>query len=246
MSLRNTVLAGVNRVLQLRDLELRKCPAPLQEHSMEAGLARAARHAPEIATVIDVGAAAGTWTRRSLVHFPRARHLLLEPLEERRAELAALSRENPNVQFALAAAGESAGEVVLNVAADLDSSGIYGAAAGQGRSVPVTTIDAEVAARALPGPYFMKLDTHGFELPIFAGARATLEQTALLMVEAYNFVIAPPCIRFHELCAWLEARGFRASDLIEPMRRPADAVLWQMDLVFVRSDHPALRRTTYR
>jgi len=246
MSLRSAVFSGLNRILHLRGLELRARPSLQHDESMEAGLARAAKLVPEIATVVDVGAAAGTWTQRSLRHFPRARHLAIEPLHERRAALEALCAAHANVELALAAAGEAPGAVVFNVAGDLDSSGIYGAESGSGRKVPVTTIDHEIARRALPPPYFIKLDTHGFELPILSGARQTLEQTALLMIEAYNFVIAPPCVRFHELCAWLETRGFRTSDVIEPLRRPRDTMLWQMDLVFVRSDHPATGLVTYR
>jgi FkbM family methyltransferase len=246
MPIRNSILAGVNHVLGLRDLELRTRPALQHDNSMDAGLRRAARLVPEIATVIDIGAAAGTWTQRSLAHFPRAKHLLIEPLHERKADLDALCAAHPNVEFALAAAGESPGEVVLNISGDLDSSGIYGAGAGNPRTVPVTTIDREIAQRGLPAPCFLKLDTHGFELPILAGARETLDRTALLMIEAYNFVIAPGCVRFFELCAWLEARGFRVCDIVEPLRRPGDTMLWQMDLVFVRSDHPAFSRPSYR
>ena len=110
----------------------------------------------------------------------------------------------------------------------------------------MTTIDGEIASRQLRAPYFIKLDSHGYERPILNGARQTLENTALLMIEAYNFVVSPGSLRFHELCSWLETLGFRPSDLLEPVRRAHDGLLWQMDLVFARRDHPAFRHTSYR
>jgi hypothetical protein len=109
----------------------------------------------------------------------------------------------------------------------------------------MTTVDAEVAQRQLPAPYFLKLDTHGFEIPILEGATETLRQTELLIIEAYNFNLTRTSLRFHELCAWMEERGFRTCDLLEPLRRPGDGLLWQMDLVFLRKDHPAFARESY-
>ena len=244
--IRDHILAGLNRLFRLRGMELRALPTVLNDASMEAGLARAARLAPEIATVIDAGAAAGHWTRRALRHFPSARHLLIEPLAEREAELAALRAQHPQVEFVLAAAGAERGDATLNVAGNLDSSGIYGDAFPNGRRVPVTTIDHEVAARKLRAPFLLKLDTHGYDMAILAGAAATLAQSALLIIEANNFVVTPSYVLFYELCAWLEPRGFRPCDLLDPMRRPCDGVLWQMDLVFARCEHPAFSSASYR
>jgi hypothetical protein len=127
-----------------------------------------------------------------------------------------------------------------------DETDVYGSSAPNSRVVPQTTIDHEIAERKMPAPYFLKLDTHGFEVPILSGASASLARTALVMVEAYNFSFCPGCLRFHELCVWLETLGFRPCDLIEPMRWPRDGALWQMDLVFARREHPAFASSSYR
>jgi hypothetical protein len=105
--------------------------------------------------------------------------------------------------------------------------------------------DAQVAARDLRPPFLIKLDTHGFEMPILAGAEQTLEQTNVLVIEAYNFDIASSAVRFAELCARLEARGFRCVDLFDVMYRPADNALWQMDLIFIRADRPEFLSNAY-
>jgi FkbM family methyltransferase len=246
MSVRNLILNVLNRIFRLRGMELRALTPFECDDSMDAGLRRARRHAGGVGTVIDVGAAEGKWTRRALRHFPDARYLLVEPLSERVPVLEALRTEISSVDFVTAAAGAEAGSVTFHVAEDLDGSGVCDRPEANTRAVPVTTLDGEVARLQLPPPYFIKLDTHGFEIPILKGASAILAKTELLMIEAYNFKLTEGCLRFHELCAWLEERDFRSSDIIEPLRRPGDTMLWQMDLVFVRREHSAFARTTYQ
>lgn len=246
MSFRNAILSSLNHVFGLRGLELRSRARIEEDCSMGAALRRAGARSPKIGTVIDVGAAAGKWTRLARPFFPDAKFLLVEPLRERVAELEQVRAADPGVDFVSAVAGAQAGEVVLNVADDLDGSGVADAPGSASRTVAVTTIDCEVAERKLPGPFFIKLDTHGYELPILEGARETLRQTALLMIEVYNFQLTAGCLRFPEMCARMEALGFLPCDAIEPIRRPGDLALWQMDLVFARADAPDFSRKTYR
>lgn len=244
--MRRLILRLLNWIFRLRGMELRALTPPLADSGMAAGLARAAALVRSIGTVIDVGAAAGKWTRLARPNFPKARFLLVEALRERVPELEQLAREDPQTGFVCAAAGAAVGEVSFYVADDLDGSGVSVSPGRPGRTVPVTTLDREVALRGLPGPYLIKLDTHGFELPILEGAASTLRDADLLVIEAYNFHIAPGSLRFHELCAWLGERGFRPCDLLDPLRRAGDGLLWQLDLVFARADHPAFSRATYQ
>ena len=57
-------------------------------------------------------------------------------------------------------------------------------------------------------PFLIKLDTHGFEVPILKGAQETLQQTNLLVIETYNFQLQPTSLRFHEMCSYMEFGGF--------------------------------------
>ena len=246
MNLRTILWKTANRVLHPLGFELRARKPEGTQFTMEAMLARAAARGTRPGTIVDIGAAAGRWTQKCLNHFPDARYLLIEPLEERCAELEKLCARFPNVEFAIAAAGEKPGEAVLSVASDLDGSGIYDNASGANtRTVPVVSLDTELQKRALPGPYFLKFDTHGFELPILAGATATLRQTTMLLLETYNFQLTANCLRFHELCAHMETLGFRCADLADPMLRPRDNFFWQVDLVFLPKDAPAFTASTY-
>lgn len=211
---------------------------------MDGLLARAAARGVEIATWIDVGASDGAWSIQAQRHFPRARFLLFEPLAERQSALTALARTR-GFDFVAAAAGAEPGTIAFAVDPALDGSGVASPGAAGARSVPVETIDRIIAARGCPGPFGLKLDTHGHELAVLAGASVALTTAELLVIETYNFPLTPACLRFHELCAWLEARGFRCCDLADPMRRPGDGALWQMDLAFARADSALFRSNSY-
>ena len=112
--------------------------------------------------------------------------------------------------------------------------------------VPMETVDGLVRKHSLVGPFLLKLDTHGFEVSIFEGATDTLANCAMLIVEAYNFTLCPGCLRFPELCAYLEARGFRCVDLFDILVRPRDQAFWQMDMVFIPASSPVFQVSEFR
>ncbi len=211
----------------------------LQKHSQEthmlAGLARAHLQKIPIATVIDVGASDGQWTQLCLKAFPTAHYLLIEALDLHEPKLQELCKESEKIQYVMAAAGPYNGDAHLHFTGDLFGGAVSTAPfRTHDTLVPMMTVDALVEQRNLLPPYLLKLDTHGFELPIFDGAVETLKQTELIVVEAYNFEMnrANRSVRFHELCAYMEEHGFRCSDLVDPAYRPKDYFLWQMDLFF--------------
>ena len=215
-----------------------------QAFEMRDLLERSAQRGTNVSTWIDIGASDGSWSVLAKKSFPKAEFLLFEPLTERRPALEKLKHEN-NFHIVPAAAGRATGEISFAVDAGLDGSGVALPGAAATRQVPVETIDDAVKRHQLPGPYGIKLDTHGYELPVLEGATATLAATSLLIVEAYNFQLTPDCLRFHELCAWMETRGFRCCDLASPMRRPSDGLFWQMDLAFIPAQSPLLVSNRY-
>jgi FkbM family methyltransferase len=200
----------------------------------------------QISSIIDVGASNGLWTRMALNYFPNSKYLLVEAQPAHLEALTEFVSTRPNVEFVLSAAGDRQGHIYF------DASDPFGGQASRtpykhdNIEIPVTTIDYEVNARGLPGKYLLKLDTHGFEVPIFEGASATLEKTEIVIVECYNFKISPECLLFHEMCGYLDGKGFRCIDLADPMWRPYDNSFWQMDLVFVRKDNPQFSYAGYQ
>ena len=216
---------------------------PENLNAMEAGLQRlkTAGLLPDV--IIDIGAADGTWTEKALLQWPAAHYRLIEPLTEKTSSLNRLTGANPKIQYTLAVAGETPGEVNLSVSPDLDGSGVYGSDAGTLRKVPVTTID-KVAAD-IKGSVLIKFDTHGYEVPILKGAAETLKRTDALIIEVYGFHLSPTCLLFHELSAYLDELGFRLADIVDVIRRPGDKAFWQADAFYLRKDNPVFGKNSY-
>jgi len=170
--------------------------------------------------------------------FPKAQIVGVDPLQERLPYLEQLKGENDRFDFVSAVAGEDdGGTVELAVTDDLDGSSVHGSE-GETRSVPVHSIDAIAAMKGLKGPYFLKFDTHGFEMPILRSAEKVLSETRFVVMEAYNFRHTPETLLFHEMIAFMATKGFRVSHLVDVLNRPSDGALWQVDLMFAREDDP--------
>jgi FkbM family methyltransferase len=219
--------------------------APLNGPTFGAALDRLKTREIPISTIIDVGASTGSWSELVLPCYPKSRYLLIEAQPAHEPALKEFVARHRNAEYVLAAAGDREGET------HFDASLLLGGQASnqpykKGNVVlPLTTIDRQVEMRRLPPPYLIKLDTHGFEWPIITGAAHTLKQTEVLIIEVYNFDIASTVLRFPELCRRLEMEGFRCVDIFDPLYRPHDNALWQMDMVFIRSNRPEFQYNEY-
>lgn len=234
MSTRTLVERAVNGVLMRFGYQLMPNSS---NTSLRAAFSRFASRPVAVRTVIDVGASDGRWSERIHHFYPDAFYFLIEANRIHEPGLKQFRQRHASADYILEAAGDREGEIFFDVREPLG--GVASAAPVEGYTrVPVTTIDAQVAQRQLQPPFLIKLDTHGYEVAILEGAQATLQQTNLLVIETYNFTLRPGSLRFHEMCSFLEARGFRPIDLIEPLHRDRDQALWQFDLIFVRADRP--------
>lgn len=231
----------INKILRRIGYKIIRIPEPL---SLDAALIRAKSWVPRLGTVIDVGASNGSWSRIVRQYYPDSHYLLIEANEAHEAALANYKASAPNIDYILAAAGSDDGKIYF------DSRSLFGGVAASENmpgyeSADSVKIDTVVADRRLKAPYCIKLDTHGYELPILKGATETLKHTSVLIIETYNFTLQPNSMRFHEMCAYLDSLGFRPADIIEPLHRPIDNVLWQFDLLFVKSDHQVWKSNNY-
>jgi len=241
MSAKKQVLRAVNRLLAPTGAQLYRAGI-----DMEYALSWLARRDHEITSILDLGAARGDWSRMALDLFPTAQIVGVDPLTERIPYLDALKSENRRFDYVSAVAGgDDGGSVEIAVTDDLDGSSVHGSE-GETRTVPVHSVDAIVQMKGLEGPFFLKFDTHGFEMPILQSAEKTLEQTRYIVMEAYNFRHTPETLLFHEMIAFLATKGFRVSHLVDVLNRPTDGALWQIDLMFAREDDPIFNSDSFR
>lgn len=234
----------INQLLSLVNIKLVKCNTDIFD--MDSGLTRLKEHSTPIRTVLDIGASNGSWTINAMKIFPDASFIAIEPLHEREKPLRQLAQKYPNLIVATCVAGERDNcQVMLNVSEDLDGSTITGDG-GKSRQVPMKTIDTIIAENNLKGPFLLKFDTHGYEVPILKGAMKTLENTSVIIMEVYNFNISETSLRFHEMCAYMENLGFRCFDVVDLMLREHDKAFWQMDLFFCRKDEKIFEYNSYK
>lgn len=213
--------------------------------SLRAALKRCLSRGLHIETIIDVGASDGRWSLVAREAFPKAFCLLIEAQDGHKKALERLKGRESHIDYVIAAAGDRNGTVFFN--AD-DLFGGLASATPVGNNcitVPMVTVDEEISRRALSPPFLLKLDTHGFELPILEGAKKTLASASMVIIETYNFKLTNDSLKFHEMCAFMEIKGFSCVDLVQPMHRPGDQALWQMDLVFIPSENAVFSSNNY-
>lgn len=222
-------------------------PAQTTE-TMKDGLQRINKKNILVNTIIDVGAATGSWTRLAKVNWPNANYVLFEPLEERKAQLEKIVATNENYFLVTKIAGKKEGKTNFIVAGDLDGSGVYDAETSKGvvRELEVVSIEMEIKRLALPGPYIIKLDTHGFEIPIIEGCSSILNEINLFIIECYGFNITKDSLLFWEMCRYMENLGFRLIDVVDIMRRPNDDAFWQCDAFFIPAKTELFNINSYR
>lgn len=201
-------------------------------------LNRAKERGIEPKTIVDVGSSDGRWSRMAREVWPAAQLLLFEPNPVFAHELQKMEATGAHVARALCCA-QPGGETTVRMNFEKPYQGVYelgdemhAQGAPEAVTVYLSTIDHEVQARCLPGPYLVKLDTHGREHDILAGARETLRNTGGLIIEVYTWSQGPNSMRAAELVPVIEmAHGFLPTDLCEPLRRPYDGRMVQCDLL---------------
>lgn len=219
----------------------------INDLSLEACLYRCKSRTISIQTVIDIGASDGRWSLVTKKYFPKAFYFLVEARKEHEESLVKVKNENNNFDYIISAAGDTIGNIYF------DANNLFGGLASHkpfeydciSISVPVTTIDYQVKDKALKPPFLLKLDTHGFEVPIFEGAKQSLQDTQLIVVETYNFKLTEDSLRFHEMCDYMEKNGFRCIDICEPLHRRKDQAFWQVDLFFVPSSNEVFNSNSF-
>jgi FkbM family methyltransferase len=235
-------LAGAaRRALRARGIEVHRAGGSGPRRTLPEVLAHLRGLGVAPATVIDAGVAAGTPELYDA--FPGVPLLLVEPLAEHEHHLRRIVAERPGSHYVLAAGGPEPGELEIAVHRVLACSSVLGdrdpgGEPAQRRTVPVVRVDDLVAEHALRGPFVIKVDVEGAELAVLAGARETLAQTEVVLLEVSFFRLVAGGAELADVVAWMRDAGFSAYDLYHGHLRPLDGALAQVDMAFVRTAGP--------
>ena len=198
------------------------------------------------ATVLDVGANKGQFSRAAATAFPGARIIAFEPLESVAAEWRRHLADVAQAEIHVCALGAEDGTVsfhpheyslsssVLPLAEGAGAEGGGGAGELAAVEVPVRRLDDVVTLDDLRAPLLAKLDVQGYELEVLRGAEATLGHVDALVVElAFERHYAGQPL-FTEVLAHLGERGF-ALDVPIDVRRDESGTVVEMDGLFLPS-----------
>lgn len=198
--------------------------------------------------VVDVGVAKGT--KELYTAFPDSFFLLIEPLKEFEQDLKRILMQY-NGSYVLAAAGSGSGQVTFNVHEDhLEGSSLYketmGANAdGHEITVPTIRIDDITKQKALAGSCLIKIDAQGAELEVLDGAKNTLLDAEVVVLEVSMFEFMKGAPQFSDVVFYMKNHGFVAYDIIHGWNRPLDNALGQIDIVFVKENGRFRRDHSY-
>ena len=193
-------------------------------------------------TIIDVGAAYGSFAEQCAEVFPEAQCILVEPLCEYQPLLERLVGVHPRMSYVMAAAGESSEERYINVHPDLVGSSLYreveegSGVNGSPRCIPTVTVDELVRKSGSAGPFLLKADVQGAELDVLRGADKTLRATDYVLLEVSFFKFfhdGPECC---DVLRAMKERGFVPYEIFSFQYRPLDNALSQVDIAFVREN----------
>lgn len=199
-----------------------------------------------VTTVLDVGASDGRWSRDCMKHYTDSNYVLFEPQSCHSDALDSMEKEfGARIAVVKKAVGKEAGKIYFDIT-DPFGGALANSKKANTVEVSLTSIDISIKELGLKGPFLLKLDTHGFEIPILEGAAQALNECEVLIIEAYNFNIEPESVLFWQLCAYLDGKGFRPIDMVDTMYREYDNSFWQMDLVFIRSSWLGFQHISYK
>ncbi len=206
---------------------------PLLQHLVDK------KFSPQV--VLDVGAAKGYWSELASYFFPAARFYLLEPLKPNQVRLKELSEKKPAIKYLHCAAGDKAGEQVINVTTDLDGSSLLSfnrERQPQDEVVKIVTIDSLLAEKKIEPPQLVKMDVQGYELRALEGGKRLFDTAEVFIMEVSLFEFMPGCPLLHEVVDYMARRNFVVFDIAGFLRRPYENDLGQVDLVFVKKTNP--------
>jgi FkbM family methyltransferase len=241
-----------NNVLRRVGFELRRSGgSEIDRASPQAILEAARRNGLRPGAIIDVGAAFGDFARIAAQVFPGTDLLLVEPLEEYGDRLRALVPALPGrASWVAAVATRAAGTARFHVHDDLVGSSLLRETEepgvdGRERVVPAIRLDDEIVARRLGPPYLLKVDVQGNELAVIEGMGAALTETDFAMLEVSFFDFFEGGSTVVEVVAAMAARDMVPYDATQPLYRPLDGALAQIDICFARKAGLLRRRHAY-
>lgn len=192
-----------------------------------ASLELIARSGTRIEAVIDVGVQYGT--HDLMQAYPDKPHILIEAVEEYSARIESAYASIPH-KLIIAAAADADGSGHLRTVSQRDGEEITHAfLESKGRPVRMARVDTLIREAGIPGPYLLKIDVEGWDIPgrIVDGAAGIMPQVNIVVCEMVTRY-------FVDIARRIEAHGFALFDIVDACYY--GGTLWQTDAIFLRRE----------
>jgi len=198
--------------------------------------------------VIDGGAHLGDMVERLGTMLPRAEFHCFEPDPTLGQTLESKFAANPRVHVVQAAIGDVIGKAKFNINVSRPTNSLLPSAESlqpdlkrlcelvEQVEVDVTTIDEYCRSNSIKRVDIVKLDLQGYDYLALKGARDTLKEAKVVLVEVLFKEIYKGCHGFPDMLNLMISLGFKLHTLCGLHYGEADELLWA-DAIFVKSIH---------
>lgn len=184
-------------------------------------------------TVFDVGVARGTPDLYAA--FPDAHYYLIDPTREALPHMQQIARQL-DADVLNVALGDRDAEMMIDARPDDINGASFYKEVGQLNGVeryPVTVKRFDGLMQDFERPALCKIDVQGAELHVLQGMGQTLQDIDAVIVECSVLATLQDGPEISEVIAYMTQQGFALYDILDTTRRPLDAALAQVDLLFV-------------
>jgi len=189
--------------------------------------------------IIDVGAAAGTDGLYEV--WPECHTILIELLDHFKNDLAVLKNNLRSAEQLIRAVGSSQGIVTYHYDRHHPHRVSFQSTSPEGwktAEVEMITLDTLLTSNlnaSAARKIVLKIDVDGPEIDVLRGAGNLLERECAVLIETP--LHDRRASRFTDIAIYMRDHGYEIWDIIEPIYRPSDKALWQVDSVFLPRDH---------
>lgn len=208
-------------------------------------------HLPEylssrgVRTVIDVGANQGQFGTRLRMLGWQGPILSIEPLPSAFRLLEAVARQSPPWEVVRVAAGNSLGVATMNVSRNSVSSSLLSPAKMHIEVAPLSTtaetvdvrverLDAVVGRSQFCGPFFIKIDTQGYESEVLKGAPTVMNWAELVQLEVSLSPLYEGQADWLEVLESVCGAGYRTIGIEPALIHPVTKETLQVDVLLAR------------
>lgn len=193
-------------------------------------------------TIVDAGVATGTPSLYSV--YPNAYYFFFEPLEEFKPYLDNHIKKLKG-EYHFLALSDKNGEIKISLPNKLGGASILNNQSS-GRLIKTIQLDSFFDGKLIKTPLLIKTDCQGADLLVMKGAEKTIQNCEVVVMEVQmSHYFSGRCPDFTDVVSCMGQYGFRVFDLVDPLNRPSDGALGQIDVVFVKSNSDIIKNSKW-